>query len=70
MLADPGYYSNMLVYTSYDGQSWTQVGQKTVSSTSPTIYLIGTTNYGFRYIAVTGYDNGNSVALHVNAAVC
>jgi hypothetical protein len=64
--SNPGYYSNMLVYTSYDGYSWTQVGQLTVSSTSPIPYVVGNINYGFKYVAVVGYDQGNSVALHVD----
>lgn len=63
--SNPGYYSNMLVYTSYDGYSWTLVGQKTVTN-FPTIYVIGTVNYGFKYVAVVGYDQGNSVALNVD----
>jgi hypothetical protein len=64
-----GYYSDLYVYVSYDGQSWSLVGgtYKTISSSTPSWVYMGRSPGTFRYMAVVGYDSGNSVNLHVDA---
>ena len=63
-----GYYSNLYVYVSYDGNTWYEINSPiTVSSTSPSWIDFGYTNTCFNYIAVVGYDTGNSVLLNIDA---
>jgi hypothetical protein len=64
-----GYYSNLYVYVSYDGQSWSLVGgtYQVISSSTPSWVYMGLSPGTFRYIAVCGYDSYDSVDLHVDA---
>lgn len=61
-----GYYSDLYVYVSYDYNSWDLVSVQTITATSPYSIYIGEAS-NFRYIAITGYDSGNSVCLYLDA---
>jgi hypothetical protein len=60
-----GYYSNTYAYASYDGTNWFMVGQA-ITVTGSNVYVFGTITMSFKYIAVSGYDQGNSVNLYID----
>jgi hypothetical protein len=63
-----GYLSDMYVYVSSNGGTWTQVGSKiTVTSTSSYWIDFGVAPISFNYIKIRGYDNANSVCLYLDS---
>jgi hypothetical protein len=62
-----GYYSLFYVYVSNDDYNWNLVSSQVVSSSSPHWIDFGTYASNFRYVLLIGYDNGNSVNLHIDA---
>jgi hypothetical protein len=62
-----GYYSDLYVYVSNDNQNWVTVATLCITQSSPYWITVGTVKSNFLYIAVAGYDSGNSVNLHLDA---
>lgn len=61
------YQSDLYVYVAADENFiWTKVAQIRITSSSPQWYSVATVHTGFRYIAVSGYDTGFSVYLHLD----
>jgi hypothetical protein len=61
-----GYYSDLYVYVSSDGNNWNYVGMKTITNTSPYWIDFGYVTTCFSYIAIVGYDSANSVCLYID----
>jgi hypothetical protein len=61
--APGGYLSNMYVYVSNDNYNWDYIGYQCVTSTSPCWIDFGYVEDCFKYVAIVGYDSGNSVNL-------
>ena len=65
----PSYISTLYVYVSDDDYNWYQIaGPLYISSTYNVPYSLGSVDWGFRYIAVVGFDSGYSVNMHVDCA--
>ena len=62
-----GYYSELWVYVSMDDNTWTQLQPIVISSTTPNWINVGSYMGDFKYLALTGYDAGCSVNLHLDA---
>ena len=61
-----GYYSNEIIYvaTSSTGP-WTQIANPTISSSTAQWYYYSSSS-AYTYVAIAGYDTGNSVNIHID----
>jgi hypothetical protein len=66
--SDSGYYSNLYVYVSNDGTNWYLLPNGDQIITANSAYYIDCGSYSnFQYVAVVGYDSGDSVSLHIDS---
>ena len=63
-----GYSSDMWVYVSPDSENWYFLDYQTITGTLPYSMYVGyVSSFPVKYIAINGFDAGNSVCLYLEA---
>ncbi len=62
-----GIPADLILYASYDGLNWDQIGMATVTLQVPQWIYIGTFLSGFKHIAAVGYNTGDEIELYLDA---